>query len=172
MPLTTRYNFPYPSATSPADAPTQLGNLAQAVDDQMNRLDTAVRSLAARSTTSLSPLTATRTTIAGTSATFTTNYPNAVAIVTAIWDLSYSNTTGNETNHLIGKLLADGNEQPAQALLRTVANARGTVAQTFVLTFPSAGSHTITQCAQCTATTGVGVANAPHSGWAAVLIDR
>lgn len=172
MPLTTRYSLPYPSATSPADAPSQLQSLAQGVDDELYRIDHGVRSLAARSTTSASGLTNTSTSVAGTRATFTTNYPNAVAIVTAVWDLSFTNTTGGESNHIIGKLQADGNEQPAQALLRSTPNARATIAQTFVITFPSAGSHTIEQFALCSATVGTAVANSPHTGWAAVLIDR
>lgn len=172
MPLTTRYSFPYPSATSPADAPGQFQDLAQAVDDEVNRVDTAVRSLAARSTSSLAGLTSTSALVPGTRVTFTTNHPNAVAIITASFDLSFNNTTGAETNHLIGKLFVDNLEQTAQALVRSTPNVRVVAAQTYVVTFPGAGSHSIEQRAMTSATTGNAVANAPHTGWAAVLIDR
>lgn len=170
MAATSNYDLPYPGPSDTPDGAAQMQALAEKVDTELLALSSRVKAYSAASTTSQT-LTATKTDVPGTSLTITTQYPNAQAIVTAVFDLSRDGTTGSEGNHLIGYLLVDSVEQAGQALLRAVANARATVSQTYVVPLVAAGTHTIKLRVSTSATVGTQVVNAPHTRWSAIVID-
>ena len=173
MPVTSTYGFPYPSPGDAPDGPTQMGNLANAVEDEMARVDLGIRHLGMRSSSTVN-LTETTQVIPSTLSSFTTNFDNAIAIVTTTFDFQWPNPA--DAQNCTGALYVDGAEHTSLAIMRCVDNSRATVGQTYVITFAVPGVHSLGIRARCSATLTTGEspaqAIAPHTGWNAVLIDR
>lgn len=173
MATTANYGLPYPGRGDDADGQADIEALAEAVDTQLARLDGRFTSIEGRSTSppALAAGNGTHLDVPGTSVTFSTDFPNAVVLVTAVWDMSCGSTAGATTNHIIGYLSVDGVEQGPQALMRVIPNDRATVGQVYRITLPAAGQHTIKQRCSTSATTGTVAVNSPHTGWTGLIID-
>lgn len=171
MPLTPRYQLPYPADDDAPDGPAQFADLAGAVETQVARLDDGIRLIEGSSTANL-VLTGTAALIPGTQNNFTTATTNATILVVATWDLLFSSDTGQETANIIGTLYVDGADQARTGLMRCLPNLRATVSQRYIITLASAGSHSIGIRARTTATAGTATASFPNCGWSGTLLDR
>lgn len=170
MAATANYELPYPSSADEPNGPAQIQALAEAVDTQIVRLDGRLQLIGATASGTLT-LTSTVTDIAGTSVTFTTDNPGAIAEIQAVWDLSCSSGALAATNHAVGAFNVDGVNQGPQALLRTLPNARACVTQVYRVVLLSAGSHTFKQRGSTSASAGTIAANATHTCWTATILD-
>lgn len=107
--------------------------------------------------------------IPGTAITFTTTVPFTTVLVTATIDFSRSSTTAGTA---IGTLQVDGVTQPSQILLSPTANLRITAAQTWMVTFETAGSHTMKLRAQAGGTGDPGCnVNYQHTQLSALIVS-
>lgn len=170
MAATANYALPFPSSADEPNGPAQIQALAEAVDTQIVRLDGRLQLIGAVASSNLT-LTSTVTDIAGTSVTFTTDNAGAVAEIEGVWDLSCNAATLAATNHVVGAFNVDGVTLGAQALLRSLPNARACVTQVYRVVLLSAGSHTFKQRGSTSASAGSQVANATHTCWTATILD-
>lgn len=170
MAATANYELPYPSSADEPNGPAQIQALAEAVDTQILRLDGRIQMIGAVASSSLT-MTSTVTDIVGTSVTFTTDNPGAVAEIEAVWDLSCTSDVLAATNHAVGAFMVDGVALGSQALLRTLPSARACVTQVYRVVLLSAGSHTFKQRGSTSKTAGTVVANATHTCWTALVLD-
>jgi hypothetical protein len=89
-------------------------------------------------------ITTTRTDVTGMTVTFTTTQPNAIAWVSAQWDITVSAGAAGTGNVSVGEITVDGTVQTPITTGQESATARGTIGMAmvpFVLATP--GSHTI-----------------------------
>lgn len=110
---------------------------------------------------------ATAADIVGATVTVTTAQPNAVAMVTGIFDMVCTSTGGNG----VGTCVVNGATQTRQAIhdLATAA-ARGSVAQVWTVPMATPGSYTIKL--QGLSSAGGGVTfNSTHTALTALVLD-
>jgi molecular chaperone DnaK (HSP70) len=175
------FDLPFPDTDDAPDGPSQTQALAEAVETSLSGVNADLLSAIAGATNIYTQkgvcnanenVNATHEDAPGTSVTFATDNANAIAIIVAVWDLEFTNTSGQTSQHVIGYLSIDGVEQTAQGVLRCLQNNRGTVPQVYVVTLASAGNHTIKQRASCSATVGTGTVREIHTNWVALIIDK
>jgi len=113
-------------------------------------------------------LSTTATLVAGTSDTFTTSIPNALALVTGTFDFD---ATVLGFGVAVGELQLDGATAPGQAIYGPSATGRQTVSQTWVLAIATAGSHTLRLMASKTVAGGTVVANNIHTTLSFLILE-
>lgn len=113
-------------------------------------------------------LTTTPTLVTGTSATFTTTMPNAVAMVTGTFDFDAS-VLGFGV--CVGELQLDGATVSGQAIYGPSATGRQTVSQTWRVPIAATGSHTLRLMASKTVAAGTAVANNIHTTLSFLILE-
>jgi len=95
--------------------------------------------------TSTQALTTTRTDVTGMTVTFTTKNPNAIALVSAVWDVTVSAGVAGTGNVSVGEIIADGSLLTPIITGQESNTERGSFAYPalFPVVLPAAGSHTI-----------------------------
>ena len=113
-------------------------------------------------------LSTTATLVAGTSSTFDTTIPNALAYVTGTFDFDAS-VLGFGV--CVGELQLDGAFVSGQAIYGPSATGRQTVTQTWVVPIAATGSHTLRLLASKTVAGGTAVANNIHTTLSFLILE-
>jgi len=94
---------------------------------------------------SVQALTTTRTDVTNMTVTFTTKNPNAIALVSAVWDVTVSAGVAGTGNVSVGEIIADGNLQTPIVVGQESTTARDSFdfPANYPIVLPAAGSHTI-----------------------------
>jgi hypothetical protein len=107
--------------------------------------------------------------VPGVTVTFTTLNPNAIAMVTAVFDHQCTVVAAGALG--LGQLVVDG-ASPAKQLIGSAAVVnRENISQTWTVTLAAAGSHTIKMQARKTNGATTVILNAVHTGIDITVID-
>lgn len=142
MPLTAVYGLRYPALSDDPNVPEDLQHLAEDVETQIFRLDARrPRRLPQAFLTTDYTTTTSEADLAGASLTFTTNGPNAIAEVHAVYECR-AITAG--FGYIRCRMTIDGVTHTREVLFTAPSvETRATVNLDLDITLASAGSHTI-----------------------------